>query len=187
MRNTRLPQKRHLHPERSAAGNTAIVEAGGNWVSGDINAIDSPALFVVGALPTEAEDDLFASRPRGEESKQAQTLPEAEVLSDSDVKPALESATDSESVQVAQVREVDADDTGKASAYEQINFYDLFLMKAEPLCSGSSITAQQLAESLAVKQTQINAWLKQTVAEGKMQKLSKPARYEWGKQESLML
>ncbi len=156
---------------------------------GDINAIDFPALFVVGALPTEAEDDLFGSRP-GEEERQfslTQTFPEAEVLSETAVKPDLESATDSESVQVAQVREVDADGRGKVSECGKIDFYDLFLTKAEALCSGTVITAQELAELLAVNKTQINAWLKQAVADGKIQKLSKPLRYEWGKQESLML
>ena len=134
-----------------AAGNAAIVEAGGNWVSGDINAIDFPALFVVGKEHLEAEE-LFSSQSREEVSKQAQTLPEAEVLSDSDVKQALESATDSESVQITQVREVDAEERRNISECEQISFYDLFLMKAEPLCSDVAITAQQLAELLTVKQ-----------------------------------
>ena len=173
----------------AAAGNAAIVDAGGNWVSGDINAIDFPALFVVGTLPTEAEDDLFGSRP-GEKEREfvlTQTLPEAEVLSDSDVKPALESAIDSESVQITQVRELDTEDRSNRSECEQISFYDLFLMKAEPLCSGAAVTAQQLVELLAVNKTQINAWLKQAVADGKIQKLSKPLRYEWSKQESLRL
>ena len=173
----------------AAAGNAAIVEAGGCWVSGDINAIDFPKFFVVGALPSEAEDDLFASQPEEEERQFAltQTLPKAEVSPDSAVKSDLESATDITSVQAAQVREVDAGDRGKASECEQIDFYDFFLMKAEQLCSDSAKTAQELAELLAVNKTQINAWLKQAAADGKMQKLSKPVRYEWSKQESLML
>ena len=174
--------------EDKTAGNAAIVEAGGNWVSSDINAIDFQDLFVVGKEHLEAED-LFGSRP-GEEEREftlTQTLPKAEVLSDSDAKPDLESATDIDSVQVAQVRETDADERSNKAESEQINFYDLFLIKAEPLCNGTAITAQELAESLAVNKTQINAWLKQAAADGKIQKLSRPVRYEWGKQESLQL
>jgi hypothetical protein len=49
------------------------------------------------------------------------------------------------------------------------------------------LVKSELAELLAVNKTQINAWLKQAVADGKIQKLSRPVRYEWGKQESLML
>ena len=48
-----------------------------------------------------------------------------------------------------------------------INFYDFFLIQAEPLCSGAAKTAQELAELLAVNKTQINAWLKLAMADGK--------------------
>ena len=54
-------------------------------------------------------------------------------------------------------------------------------------CKTLRLAKSELAELLAVNKTQITAWLKQAVADGKMQKLSKPLRYEWGKQESLML
>jgi hypothetical protein len=38
-----------------------------------------------------------------------------------------------------------------------------------------------------LNRAQLNLWLKQAVAEGKIQKLSRPVRYEWGKQSSLPL
>jgi transposase-like protein len=40
------------------------------------------------------------------------------------------------------------------------------------------ITAKELAETLDVNKTQLNAWLKKAVDENKIIKLSKPARYQ---------
>ena len=39
-------------------------------------------------------------------------------------------------------------------------------------------TVEELAESLDVNQTQLNAWLKKAVDENKIIKLSKPVRYQ---------
>ena len=58
------------------------------------------------------------------------------------------------------------------------------VINASPLIT---LVKSELAEFLAVNKARLNAWLKQAVADGKMQKLSKPLRYEWGKQESLIL
>ncbi len=38
-----------------------------------------------------------------------------------------------------------------------------------------------------LKKQWVPLWVKQAMADGKIQKLSKPLRYEWGKQELLML
>ena len=42
----------------------------------------------------------------------------------------------------------------------------------------SPATAEELAETLDVNKTQLNAWLKKAVDENKIIKLSKPVRYQ---------
>jgi predicted Rossmann fold nucleotide-binding protein DprA/Smf involved in DNA uptake len=108
------------------AGNAAIVEAGGNWVSGDIDAIDFSAFFVVGAPPATNKNDLFGSQ-REKEPQRSQALPETDESPHHGVMPEVESATEIKPVQVTQVREVDAADRSKTAACEQLDFYALFL------------------------------------------------------------
>lgn len=58
-----------------------------------------------------------------------------------------------------------------------ISFFQLFVAKAQPLCAAEPRTAEQLAEDLGLSKTQVNQWAKQAVAENKLRKLSRPARY----------
>jgi len=168
------------------AGNAAIVDAGGNWASSDIDVLDFSALFVEGKDKPEVGEDLFSPPPLEDGRNLVETLTEPEQLPDSDTDSNLYSATDVESVQIEQIGEVAAEDWNKASC-EQINFYDFFLIKAKLFCSDSPKTPSELTEHLAVNKTQLNAWLKQAVADEKIQKLAKPVRYEWNKQELLRL
>ena len=68
-----------------------------------------------------------------------------------------------------------------------INFYDFFLIQAEPLCSGAAKTAQKLAELPAVNKIRINAWLKLAMADRKIQNYQSRCAMRGGKRESLLL
>ena len=61
-----------------------------------------------------------------------------------------------------------------------ISFYDLFLLKAQALCSIGPKTIDELVEAMDLtNKTQLAIWLKRAVADGKIAKLTKPVRYEW--------
>jgi hypothetical protein len=58
----------------------------------------------------------------------------------------------------------------------EMSFYQFFLSKMA--CLKAAVTADELAERWDVPKKQINDWLKQSVDEGRMQKLTKPVRYQ---------
>ena len=66
-----------------------------------------------------------------------------------------------------------------SSSVEDIEFYDLFLLKAQVLCKDVPKTPDELAEVLQVHKTQLDIWLKQAIADQKLKKLFKPVRYQW--------
>ena len=57
--------------------------------------------------------------------------------------------------------------------------YDSFLVKVEVLCSDSPRPGDELKEALNLKRDQFYAWLKQAVEDKKIEKLTKPVRYQW--------
>jgi predicted Rossmann fold nucleotide-binding protein DprA/Smf involved in DNA uptake len=59
----------------------------------------------------------------------------------------------------------------------EIDFFQLFVAKAQPLCATAPRTPEELAEALALSKTQVNQWVKQAVAEKKLSKFSRPVRY----------
>ncbi len=71
------------------------------------------------------------------------------------------------------------EDAKTYSSVEDIGFYDLFLSKAQILCKDVSKTPDELAEALQVHKTQLNIWLKRATADQKLEKLSRPVRYQW--------
>ena len=63
-------------------------------------------------------------------------------------------------------------------------FYDLFLMKVECACGDSAKTVDELAQIMALNTTQLKLWLSRAQKEKKIQKLVKPVRYSWIKDQS---
>ena len=59
-----------------------------------------------------------------------------------------------------------------------MEFYTLFLVRMLDLTSASPITVDDIAARLELEKTQVNAWLKRAVSEGKITKLTKPVRYQ---------
>jgi predicted Rossmann fold nucleotide-binding protein DprA/Smf involved in DNA uptake len=60
-----------------------------------------------------------------------------------------------------------------------LGFYELFIFKMRSLSATTPMTLEQLQDCLDVAKTQLSSWLKRAVAEGTIQKLSKPVRYRW--------
>jgi hypothetical protein len=80
-------------------------------------------------------------------------------------------------------------DAVTSSPVEEIEFYDLFLMKVQAMCSDTPKTTDELVDALEINKSQLNAWLKKAVSDKKLKKLSKPVRYQWvtTEQGSLLL
>ncbi len=59
----------------------------------------------------------------------------------------------------------------------EISFYELFVRKLPELCWDSPCRPDELREILRLTQAQLDVWLKQAVADGHLDKLTKPVRY----------
>ncbi|HEB78175.1 MAG TPA: DNA-processing protein DprA [Methylothermaceae bacterium] len=75
--------------------------------------------------------------------------------------------------------------TPNPNDYSQMTFYHFFLHKVSPLCTQPR-TTEELVEELGLKKTQLNAWLKQAVKEGHLEKLnSRPDSYRIAPQKPI--
>jgi len=162
------------------AGNSAIVKAGAAWVSENINEIDFKALFSAEVMNKAGSDDLFSQAAGGVNESKPKYSPETQAkpkqdrtISDGVV--ALQGATLDQINQFIGDDEVDADSSPPAG---DIELYDLFLIKVQALCSNSAKTTDELVDALGLNKSQLNTWLKQAVADQKMEKLSRPVRYQ---------
>jgi predicted Rossmann fold nucleotide-binding protein DprA/Smf involved in DNA uptake len=54
------------------------------------------------------------------------------------------------------------------------DFYPLFMARMVDLSSAGPLTVEEIASRLELEKTQVNAWLKRALSEGKIEKLTKP-------------
>lgn len=163
------------------AGNAAIVKAGAAWVSEDIREIDFTALFLAKTSDAGAGEDLFSPAVSHVNEGLGEYSPEPQLEPESNLK--IDDAVGTQSVatidQANQLEGNAKDDVAASPAIVDIEFYDLFLVKARAMCSDAPKTTDELVDMLALNKTQLNAWLKRAVADKKLNKLSKPVRYQW--------
>ncbi len=68
-------------------------------------------------------------------------------------------------------------DTSLDDPTDSATLYDVFLEKASALCVQGPIAPVDLKTELGLEPSQLNAWLKKAVTDGKLQKLARPGRY----------
>ena len=156
----------------SKAGNAAIVRAGGIWAPESVGEIDFSLLFSTQSAVTRDDEYLFSQATN--EVNEGNTDYTNEQPGESALAPKM--GNDSESK-----HDADASLPEQASSrpVEELDFYDLFLMKAESLCGDAPKTQDELVEALELNKTQLNAWLRRAVSEEKLKKLVRPVRYQW--------
>jgi predicted Rossmann fold nucleotide-binding protein DprA/Smf involved in DNA uptake len=172
--------------EDDAAGNSAIVEEGASWISSNLKCINFSTLFTLSTYDKIIEDDLqinsrnsFAKETTDLLSQPSSESPQTYVNEPDltpDVEPAFNTVEDKLSENNRQEYSID----GKG-------FYEFFLIKAKSILKDTPKTAEELAVVLELNKTQTNAWLKKAVVEKKIQKLSKPVRYEWNNARQVSL
>ncbi|MCP4766530.1 MAG: DNA-processing protein DprA [Gammaproteobacteria bacterium] len=148
------------------AGNSAIVKAGAAWVSENIGEVDLTALFSVRTPDTRSSEDLFSQAVGDVEDK------EGGYEQSASLEPRPNSVIEDE-------LNSECKDASTPIPVENIEFYDLFLIKIKAMCSESPKTLDELVDALELNKSQLNTWLKRAVADKKLTKLSKPVRYQW--------
>jgi predicted Rossmann fold nucleotide-binding protein DprA/Smf involved in DNA uptake len=139
------------------AGNKAIVANGAAWVSSDVNTISIEGLM--NGTPTES--DLIT------------TVYGTAV---GDIQQMVTEARSHEPVISPVVKSKSA-----LQAMKQLEFYDIFLLKIEQVCSDSPKTVDEIAQTLSLNTAQLKIWLNHAQQENRIQKLIKPVRYVWVK------
>lgn len=71
--------------------------------------------------------------------------------------------------------------TPMESAADSLTLYDLFLRSLEAATRAEALTPVALGEKLGLEKAQVAAWLKRALAEGHLEKLTKPVRYQSSK------
>ncbi|MEW8402412.1 MAG: DNA-processing protein DprA [Candidatus Thiodiazotropha sp.] len=161
------------------AGNAAIVRAGGVWAPERVKDIDFRSLFLSQSEVVRGDEDLF--------SEAANEISEGgtDYTQEHPVESVSALLIDEESGSGPGEETGGAESNGvlpqRANSYpvEELDFYDLFLVKAELLCSDAPRTLDELVEALDLNKTQLNLWLKRAVSEEKLKKLARPVRYQW--------
>lgn len=161
----------------SKAGNAAIVRSGGIWAPENVREIDFRSLFSTQSVVTGADEDLFS--PAANEVNEGSTDYSKKHHEEpkSAPKTAIESGSDTDTG-AADAGAGQPEEAISRSA-EELDFYDLFLMKVESFCSDTPRTPDELVDALGLNKTQLNAWLMRAVSEEKLKKLSRPVRYQW--------
>lgn len=154
------------------SGNQALVSEGGQWLEGAVEHLDMQSLYAPASF-NPAGADLLSADNGAAVTDIGQPSPNVAEEGPSQTSSSVSGPVD----QGAQTSS-----EPNAVAVE-MSFYQFFLSKMA--CLKAAATADELAERWDVPKKQINDWLKQSVDEGRAQKLTKPVRYQLMKDSGL--
>jgi predicted Rossmann fold nucleotide-binding protein DprA/Smf involved in DNA uptake len=162
------------------SGNAAIVKTDAEWISENIKEVDIKTLFS-NKTTTRGKGDLFSQAAGAVNEHDVEYSPEQkhQPKDESKIADKGQAPLSIAPVQINEPTGAVARGNEASSPFEHLEFYDLFLVKVQALCADSPKTTDDLIEALQLNKTQVNAWLKQAVADEKVKKLSRPVRYQW--------
>lgn len=154
------------------SGNQALISEGGYWLEGaaehlDIQSLCAPVtsnLASADLLSTDSGAAVTATEQVGPDVAEGE-LSQASYSASGPVDEAAQTSPELNAVAI------------------EMSFYQFFLRKMA--CLQAAVTSDELAERWDVPKKQINDWLKQSVDEGRVQKFSKPVRYQLMKDSGL--
>jgi len=157
-----------------AAGNAQLVQKGAHWLPDNIATIDINQLFQSPSSKEEQAVDLFSQHPPVVEEKRSK--PEEETEPDVEAK---KSKHEEYSVVVEKgVEGVESETQVVSKELSQLSLYQHFLILLEQE-TRSPKTVDELLEVTCLQKSQLNVWLKQAQENDKIEKLSRPVRYQW--------
>ncbi|BGD23178.1 DNA-protecting protein DprA [Pseudomonas aeruginosa] len=155
------------------SGNQALISEGGYWLGEAIEHLDIQSLCAPATSNLAAADLLSTDSGVAVVTNTEQAGPDV-----AEGEPSQ--ASSSVSGPVDQAAQTSPEPNAVAI---EMSFYQFFLSKMAHL--QAAVTADELAERWDVPKKQINDWLKQSVDEGRVRKLSKPVRYQLMKDSGL--
>jgi predicted Rossmann fold nucleotide-binding protein DprA/Smf involved in DNA uptake len=157
--------KRDTNPE---SGNYALATQGAQWLEPALAHVDVCTLSTQAKL--EPQPDLVSgSAPTGQDVSSSKEDP---VRPDTVGENTPQELSTNESTSSQNSNSIST----QATAIGELSFYQFFLRKMA--CLNSPAAAEELSERWGISKKQITEWLKQSVDEGHVQKLTNPVRFQ---------
>lgn len=152
------------------SANADLVAKGGRWCAENIEQIDMPSLFIKTTITNAVQKDIFSSNNQiSTNSKIEKNNKEINVLKE-------EVITNNNKKSIENTDE---------TTDKQTDFYQLFLEELKKLAQ-NEVTVDELKDKTQLHNSQLKEWLKRAVDEKKIVKYSRPIRYQYTKQGSLV-
>ncbi|MFJ3521169.1 DNA-processing protein DprA [Pseudomonas sp. NPDC090203] len=169
--------KQDANPE---SGNSALVSQGAQWLDSAVAHVDVHGLNA--QAKSEPEPDLVSGSVPANDS----------VLSVKE-EPVKSAPVEGDTLHYPPAREGLANEgsslgTTQATDMGELSFYQFFLRKMA--CLARPVAADELSERWGISKKQIGEWLKQSLDEGRIQKLTNPVRFQWlerGESEAIII
>lgn len=156
--------------DNSKSGNAALVREGAHWFP------EKMPTMLSRLRETRPDDDKT-----GNSLELPSRSPQAESASIEDSAPQTTSSISSQEAPAKALPEDGATakpSAGNRSSGSEIDFYNLFLQRVFELTSDGPLKTDDISECLELEKSQVNAWLKRSIADGQIKKFNKPVRYQ---------
>ncbi len=160
----------------ATAGNSLLVSKGARWLPEKVSELQLSTLLErrdsgsAGAMP-----DIF-DKPANEPVMPIETVPDNTVHEPAPTGCEVQPASAPEEVQPAAGQQTAET---MMAAVSSMTLYEHFLLIMENLETQGPRSVEQLIKLTGLQKTQLNIWLKQAIAEGKVEKQRRPAGYQW--------
>ena len=157
------------HNANTRSGNSELVQRGAKWLADNLSSLATLLNSSQPSTAKEARQDLpllahdserptpLETKTESIETKAAEiATPESQLQMGSSEERAIEIITDN----------------------SKVDFYTLFLKRMDDITTDDSLKVDQIVARLELEKSQVNAWLKRGVSEGKIKKLTRPIRYQ---------
>ncbi len=152
------------------SGNTALVQKGARWFPKDMPTLSTLWDIHSGEDATSEPSELPLLSPETESAR-----------AETNITPAATASAGGEE-KSPEARPEDSPTTKSEPDEESPEFapdlYSLFLRHILKLTSNDPLKADEISKCLDLEKSQVNAWLKRGVADGKIKKINKPVRYQ---------
>lgn len=158
------------HDDRTA--NADLVAKGGRWCEADIQSFKVSDLLIM--------ENRTTSQIKAEQVDSPSVPDQGELLLEgAKLKAGVEQAQEVEAVIEQDESPVLLEEKteGVQVSTKPVNFYQLFIGELRRFAT-TPITQEKLLEGIGVRKSQLNAWLKQAIEDGIIEKLNRPVRYQ---------
>lgn len=152
----------------TAAGNSAIVDQGGQWIAASGNDVDVSGILESKAPPTPLPDDTDIFQA---------LRPDSATYAIGVEKGSRRESVDENRSNYAVTRIVDESVT--SGMLEDSDFYEIFLTKLKKEIGNGEFTRVEIGDALQIKKAQLDEWLNRAVDDSRIVKKTRPVRYQW--------